>query len=119
MDYIPTNLEMEVEKELKRLNVISPIQLLDIEGIAYKYNILLKSHRGPSVSGIFSGVKIIKVDSRLHYLAQDSNFSMNLAMSYITMAINKNYRNPLRICRSIKLEISLYIMQYPHLCYII
>ncbi|SFM28486.1 protein of unknown function [Gracilibacillus orientalis] len=74
MDYMPTNLEMEIEKELKRLHVRSPLQLLDVETIADEYNILLKAHKGPSISGIFSGIKIIKIDSRLHSFLQRQQF---------------------------------------------
>ncbi|GAB2558473.1 ImmA/IrrE family metallo-endopeptidase [Gracilibacillus alcaliphilus] len=77
--YLKTPLEKTIEQELLRLNINTPLKLLKVEEIAVKYDILLRYQRKPSASGIYYGIKVITIDSRLSYLEQRQQFFHELS----------------------------------------
>ncbi|RDY70279.1 ImmA/IrrE family metallo-endopeptidase [Halobacillus trueperi] len=74
MKYMTTSLENWMNTELHALALTEPEHLDNLKGIADLYGILFKVHDKPSVSGMFLGVKIIKVDSRVSVRSQRQQF---------------------------------------------
>lgn len=74
MNYTNTLLEQQVEDELKALNITKPLQLLDIEWIATKYEVYLSDHNNVSVSGVYEDMSFIFLDNRLGYFEQREHF---------------------------------------------